>query len=364
MRRVMGGLLILLAMAGLSACTGGGSPGPSPTSSPSGASSTVPDDYVGVTVEFESDALSRTDIRTTRLSKDAYLVGPTYGVGFDRVAVTRELTGAQRQAMGMQNAADPDHILSIGDDQPIRASAGHEFVLAQMTKANKWLPAICCEARWSAAVVVAGTPHPVEHLLLGDSVIVVVAPIGAPVSLAMTDAGRTQSIDLRTGHRGRDAIAAYYPILSAGTGFRELIHVNGIDPANTYLPFDLTVDLERQPYLEDKGWAANGRDWVTVRVSTLLINDATLKLNIAKSLTVRADGRIIPLPAATVVTDSMSSGTGMADTKLAVQVPDSVRQFSITYTTVGTFTKPGSSTVHSFSRIPGKNRSTVTLQAS
>ena len=102
-----------------------------------------------------------------------------------------------------------------------------------------------------------------------------------------------------------------------------------------------------------------------MRVSTLLINDATLKLNIAKSLTVRGpDGRIIPLPAATLVTESMSSGTGLADTTLAIQVPDSARRLSITYATVGTFTKPGSSAVHSFSRIPGRNRSTLTLQAS
>jgi hypothetical protein len=89
-----------------------------------------------------------------------------------------------------------------------------------------------------------------------------VVPVGAQVRLDMTDEGRTQSLDLRTGRR-TNAAAAFYPLRAATASPSEVWR--GRDRTSTTVNAGITAQLT--PWTEDKGWAPVGRAWLTGKVS-------------------------------------------------------------------------------------------------
>lgn len=182
-------------------------------------------------------------------------------------------------------------LASAGDIEPRRAVDGQELLVIGVDAAirtGQWYPTE--KASPQAELVVGDRTTPLKKLPLPpdaspldtnvDSAILVASvPKGAPVRLRVTDEGRTQTLDVRTGQHASDAIAGYYrPYLqklrwngdtSAGISvqggldhFRVPLGVGlegGLEPANIDKPTALLA-----PYVPSKGWAPDGQAWLVV----------------------------------------------------------------------------------------------------
>lgn len=135
---------------------------------------------------------------------EGLLLSPHYMVRLERIEVTD--VAPEGSTWG------PDHASS----RPKAAAAGHEFVIVKVDfdwELVRWRPT-------------SGTAPDPDHVSLSISIgereqafdelpawgyeLIVSAPEGAEVWLRVTDAGRTQSLNLRDGSRGDDAHEGFY----------------------------------------------------------------------------------------------------------------------------------------------------------
>src|SRR5690606_30410457 len=135
---------------------------------------------------------------------EGLLLSPHYMVRLERIEVTD--VAPEGSTWG------PDHASS----RPKAAAAGHEFVIVKVDfdwELVRWRPT-------------SGTAPDADHVSLSISIgeraqaceelpgwgygLVVSAPEGAEVWLRVTDAGRSQSLNLRDGSRGEDAHEGFY----------------------------------------------------------------------------------------------------------------------------------------------------------
>lgn len=242
--RVWGGVRVTAAVGalavGVAACSGGG--GTEGSATPS-ASATV----AGTTVapaDFGSYGGPAPGVypgSRTLSVKEASLVGPHFAVRFDRVSFTRKLNHMQAMNfihdggmnMGMDMGMDMDGGASDHDHHSggmgmehhgggvLKAASGYEFMILHTVTAlpdlSPVLPAykknnapedkVAGEIRVGEKTV--RLPGIVRDLTSDHNVLVSV-PVGGDPVLAITDEGRTQSLNLRTGHRMGDAVSAYY----------------------------------------------------------------------------------------------------------------------------------------------------------
>jgi hypothetical protein len=140
--------------------------------------------------------------------KDAFLVGPHLAIAFSGWAVATELTGEKLQSVGV---VLQDLSGSPVGARDLRAPEGHELFMVDAAN-SETLPISRNDPgnAVSFALVVDGVSRPLGNALFAYNLrdaLVTVVPVGAQVRLEVTDAGRTQSLDLRTGER-IDAAAA------------------------------------------------------------------------------------------------------------------------------------------------------------
>jgi hypothetical protein len=183
---------------------------------------------------------------------------------------------------------------------PVKAPAGRELVVVQL---DSWTPDTAGRRPWDkpndATVSVAVGDEAVNVQLDILDVLIVSAPKGAPVLVKLTEYGRTQSLDLRTGAPGPDLLAEM-------SGPRDLavpVNYTADGPVSSHgitRPFKVHLSGakgELQPHLKELGWAAPGRQWmlVPIHVTTNGIPDSDsppgwfwvdFKMNTAKSFTV------------------------------------------------------------------------------
>jgi hypothetical protein len=223
---------------------------------------------------------------TTRPLTDAVLYGPdSAGASFDRWAATDTLPEELTRRVAEQS-------VTTGvwpETGAAHAAAGHEFLLLEGSQPKHWISETQNGGHDTFAVVVDGVKHTLDfvHAISADSVLLVEVPTGASATLQMTSFGRTQSLDLRSGKRGADAVAAYYPYRSG----LATLDTEGRSDIGTTVEVGLDVTLSLAGYDEEKGWAPEGHTWVRVNAHLGTIEltgrtgEYTVTVDLSKTLT-------------------------------------------------------------------------------
>jgi hypothetical protein len=146
-----------------------------------------------------------------------------------------------------------------------RAAAGHEFLFVSGDQGYgpAYQPGPADPV--SAAVIVDGVRRPLPKVPTAG--LVVSVPTGHGAALTVTDAGRTQSLDLRAGSRRPDAIAGYYrahQLDTTGLAYHgdgvAAVARQGVDVAMSVEFVASNVSFE--PWVPGFGWAQPGRAWL------------------------------------------------------------------------------------------------------
>ncbi len=199
--------VVLSAVATGLLATGCTSPRDKPAA---GATSPLPVRPAGVTVvsgSFDGQAPP---------AGDGLLRTPHSTHWLESFALRTEVQGPEAQQLG----------LSAFSVEP-----GHEIVIASFKKPGP--PAYSGKAKATVLVAAGQQMRPVDlfgpydpktrsYRELRSQTVVACVPVGTPVELRATDAGRTASLDLRTGKRGADASlpSAYSPAPAPGQSYR------------------------------------------------------------------------------------------------------------------------------------------------
>ncbi|WP_426513254.1 hypothetical protein ACPPVO_23105 [Dactylosporangium sp. McL0621] len=255
-RALAGAVLVLF---GLSACGSGSGAAPdggasrdgsgSPAAASPAAPDVVPLRVFTVQSSFTVDQL-RLPLQPVPQGTGA-ICGPHYGLQIDR-------TGAMPQF-------DADHTIGIHLrtalrelDYPVRAPDGKEFVVVHSVFTS------CGGETTSGApdstmLRLGGRAFSVDREVLDPSeLLVVLVDRGAGVVLEVTDAGQTQTLDLRTAKAG-GTVAEYQPVAKGSVGFVGFV---GSD-----VMLNAGVDAELVPYLDGRGQAPQGHCWLRIRTN-------------------------------------------------------------------------------------------------
>lgn len=135
---------------------------------------------------------------------EGLLLSPHYMVRLERIEVTD--VAPEGSTWG------PDHASS----RPKAAAAGHEFVIVRVAfdwNLVRWRPTVATTPDpdyVSLSISIGEREQAFDELPSSGYELIVSAPEGAKVWLRVTDAGRTQSLNLRDGARGDDAHEGFY----------------------------------------------------------------------------------------------------------------------------------------------------------
>ena len=162
----------------------------------------------------------------------------------------------------------------IGLDAGAAPAAGGELLLVDLAR-TEGEPALLPGQGEELGLEVAGRPVPVPPPGDLTGTIAVSVPAGARPVLRITDAGRTQSLDLRTGRRGPDAVRAYYPVRrgAADTDGQQPTGLRLSGPGvagQTDRVASVQLDETRAellPHRVGSGWAKPGRAWLVLDTS-------------------------------------------------------------------------------------------------
>jgi hypothetical protein len=275
-------------------------------------------------------------------SGSAVLRGPHYGLGIAWVATgpgySAQFDPLLRPFTGMR-AADGDQLMMILIDPAFtggqwKPSSGPNSPVAELILDGH------AHVLTKAPLASPDLPMPQHGVLLTFSV----RP-NAPVELQVGDAGRTQTINVRTGMRAADAIPGYYRATEQQIKLDRPLPA-GITVRGTPYPLSLGVSDATltgttppallAPWTPDQGWAAPGHAWldlpgpqlgtdITVRgpIVTLTVDQPT-------AFHVRLpDGSLVPAAAGT---RTMTSTDAVAHPN----TPDLIFDMAAGFTT-GTF---------------------------
>jgi hypothetical protein len=195
---------------------------------------------------------------------------------------------------------------------PARAADGEELVLVAMEYPH--VQEGLDEAP-TAELVVDGTATALERLTYVDNdpefrggvIVMASVPTGKPVALRVSDAGRTQTLDVRTGDRGDDAIDLYYrnntqemdTSRSLATGVTTPAGHRPFELAVGYAPPDGSMPTTAALTAFSDTWAPDGRAWLVVpRPGAAIPGDASfyrLTVDDPTVFTLRLpDGTVLP----------------------------------------------------------------------
>jgi hypothetical protein len=192
-----------------------------------------------------------------------------------------------------------------------RATDGQELLLVAVTSEQTTGQFPIGDKKLVTELVVDGKKTPLSMLPLAQpadglptlaegALIVASVPREAPVELVVTDEGRSQSVDLRTGKRTASIDRYYGPaatLLLINTDV-PLTFAGGAAPlhvADHSIPEINDKVAMLAPWIPEQGWAADGHIWLVVPrpvLSTPLMDDMTgLRLTIDDATVFSVDGR-------------------------------------------------------------------------
>jgi hypothetical protein len=292
-------------------------------------------DYVAVTLGgFDSFGPS------TKLDPaQASLVGPHSAVAFSGVVTTPSISGYQVAALGL---IDPQA------KQGLRPADGHEFLILRTVRAEVPWMGVGSEPPTTAMTLrTGGESRPLNKQFGGDHTLTLSVRSGQEATLVLTDEGRVQTLDLRTGRRGGDPIPLYYPLRVAdvkgsfGSWARVSgVTVDGMAQGNLIAVGGTSGRATLHPFRSKLGWARPGRAWLEVGIGrwTDMLTKAVITVDVAASFTLTTpDGtRISPVPG---TGDIRIESVISADTPTSIvmfDVPDSFRSGAVGFAPRGT----------------------------
>lgn len=172
----------------------------------------------------------------------------------------------------------------LGLDRPVRAPAGHEFVVADFTQytgydhdvpAKGSQPGSLKGSKHQQTILVGDTKIPLYPSLVGGRLLIATAPAKSRVLLKVTDSGVTQYLDLRTGLRVKDSRSGYYPGRDFGptrpVEAKKVWRRPGVASADNLVVNTLLLRArsELSPFRPDGTWEKGKYAWLylTVQVS-------------------------------------------------------------------------------------------------
>jgi hypothetical protein len=339
-------MLVALLGAG-SACERGGK---TPTSSASGSGSAAPAGSVAPAGYLKVTASRMRPIPgATTLPATAVLGGPDFAVYLSETATVDHLD------------ADWLRAARLAEDTtgPLRAAEGQELLLVRLSD----IPALRGSRPvgvWKdvqASVVVAGTPRRLADAQADEAVLVAAVPKGAPAQLTVSDQGRTQSVDLRTGAVGPGAIREYtLPPVKGGVDYYTAARPSPSFPGSTKVEVSATL----RSYSSSGGWAPRGRTWLTVAVEVTLSGPEKIagELDLASSLRLRSGGKMLRVPAGKAEVAQQGLLEFVASGSVAIAVPANLRSVTVSCTPNGRLTYDGRPLTY---RAVGSTSATLTL---
>jgi hypothetical protein len=318
-----------LALVVLSGCNTTNHPGGSSSAGPSGGPTTVvAADFIG----YGQGQIAQLGLKATRARRaKASIVGLGYALAIFELGSGRTLTSALALS-DIRGGELPKGTSSRG------AAEGHEFVAVSLTTVgvqgdNPLLKATDAQPREELSVKV-GDRQPVA---LGrrhsDGLLVVSAPVGAPVTLIAADV-RPQSLDLRAGVRV-DEVAMFYPALpKQGAG-------SGPGLTFTTAPFLIGTwigPVEVTPATQQHGWAPAGQAWLVVPIQVVVTQQAcddvcaprSMTLDIGKSVKITSGAQQYTLRSGTGQTSFTLLQSGFTGWVSAMfQVPETFRSGTV-----------------------------------
>jgi hypothetical protein len=209
-----------------------------------GETPVAPADFVASVLGGSDEGPAFTD-----LPDEAVLTGPHYSV---RVLGTATMA---RLDPGPAHVASPDTADPVR--LPLLPGQGKEFLLIRVGDVT-----VGEGARIAVHLTVAGQSRPLPRQVLTlDETTVVTVPAGTEPVLVVTEEDRSQSLSLRTGRRGSDAIAGYYP---KRTGRADFAEIASVGDAPNALEAIITVNctVGPLPFATGRGWAPEGKLWL------------------------------------------------------------------------------------------------------
>lgn len=266
------------------------------------------------------------------------VVGPHFLLHQQSVGTVREISAGVARKLGIAG--------------PVRAPAGHEFVVADfaesvavehdLPKGGKQIGSLPGE-KYRQWLQVGRSVRALDFGVTGGTVLVVCAPADEPVRLRILDSGRTQWLDLRTGKRGKDGFTSFYPSRDWSPALSDEVTTVGVAGGEGVVTTvrELTVSL--RPFGPDGTWARRGKAWlyITVDAATLcggsvascrvsLAPNRQIRVRAGKAGRLRAVGR--------VTTQPLGVGTSTPSSTVAFEVPRTVRSAKLTLSTAGRVT--------------------------
>jgi len=213
-------------------------------------------------------------MRVRDFDGEADLRGPHFTIAVDWVATGRaieELSLPMVPALDARRAPDGAELFIVAVDGESGGQGqwnvpdGESAPPVELVVDGKATPLTTVPVPAQDAVA----PIPQSGVLVVASV-----PVKAPVTLRVTDAERTQTVDLRAGKRGKDAIPGYYQPYSQEISFDTSLPAHFTAGGGSY-PTTLQVtsrggtDIAAPyvllaPWTPSGGWAADGRAWLVV----------------------------------------------------------------------------------------------------
>ncbi|MGZ0150745.1 hypothetical protein ACXJJ3_27045 [Kribbella sp. WER1] len=337
------------------------SPSPSPT--PTGPL-VAPAGYVAV---LKSEA---SDLATTNVSgRQNVVMGPFFRHEVGAVGVVSAISAEQARADGLPQA--------------VKAADGQELVVTVFSGSTSFtVPTVnggtaaggapVHEQEPVESVVVDGHARPVKTPLEDGEALVVSVPKGHRAFLHLTQAGVTQSVDLRTGQRIADASTPYYPNKDLSYG-KYPEYWDGKAPLLGVRTSLTNVDATMSPFSPTGTWAAKGKAWVYLSLRAMSVcstNAPDCRVTMARhdiALVLPNGDRVYPTAG-----DAFMTSVGLSDIdpdgkkglgSFGFQVPASLRTatLAVTFGHKVSVVKGSKSLSLTMSTPPGPTRIKLTL---
>lgn len=283
-------------------------------------------------------------------SGEARLLGSRHSLGKSTGLVLGPHFVLHQQSVGSVREISAGVARKLGLPGPVRAPAGHEFVVADFAKdvaVDHDVPAGgaqvgSLEGRKYRQWVSGGkSGRPVYVDITKGTLLIVTAPEKESVRLAIRDSGRTQTLDLRTGKRSKDAVTSFYPSRDWSPEVpRDGVTTVGVAGGEGVVTTVRDVTVSLRPFGPKGTWARRGKAWLYVTIDAATLCGAsvascrvTLKPN--QQIRVRAGkaGRFRAVGG--VTTQPLGVGTSGAPATVAFEVPQTVRSAQLTLSTAG-----------------------------
>lgn len=255
-------MLLVLSLGASTACGSGQPSSASSSASPSPTGpKTAPPDYVVVT-----DQVDDTLISDEEPGERAFVIGPKFMLEVEGTGTVDDLDDLEADTLGLPSALQP--------------AQGHEFLVTMFSSSTSYTQTVVDGGTLPGgspttvdpdeAVVVDGKVHELTKAVGGSGMLIVSVPTGHKAYLRLTQGGRSQSVDLRTGRRVTDSLTPYYPYQHMHSGKMADYWDGTAYPVGVRVSV-LEVEGELSPFTPKAGWAAKGKAWIYVRVRALSI---------------------------------------------------------------------------------------------